>query len=154
MNVKRCLSGLGWMALCLVAASGRAQAACTISTTPVAFGNYDVFSPTDLDSTGTVTIQCHANDKDVTVWLDRGGSPSFNPRTLVKAGEPLPLNYNLYTDGARSIIWGDCTAGTSCYGPARPGNRPVMLTVYGRIPAGQDASAGLYQATVVATVNW
>ena len=66
-----------------------------------------------------------------------------------------PLNYNLYRDAARTAIWGDGTGGTQVYSdPRTPRNQNVTLTVYGRIPAGQDVSVGTYTNTVTATINF
>ena len=44
------------------------------------------------------------------------------------------LNYNVYTDAQRTIIWGDGTAGTQVFTEnAQPNNHPVTVPVYGRI---------------------
>ena len=63
------------------------------------------------------------------------------------------MNYNLYTDAARSTIWGDATSGTSHYGPIKPIVTDT-ITIFGRVPAGQDATAGNYTDTVIATINF
>ncbi len=65
------------------------------------------------------------------------------------------LNYNLYLDAARTTIWGDGTGGTQVYSNANPPNNTnVTVTIYGRIPASQDVSAGSYTNTVTATINF
>jgi spore coat protein U-like protein len=135
--------------------SSRADAApnCSISTTSVSFGTYDVFSASVVDSTGSVTYNCRGNAVNITVTLSRGQSSNFTPRTLLKSGEVL--SYNLYRDAARMTIWGDGTGGTSVYSdPSPPNNTNITLTVYGRIPATQDVSAGSYTDTVTATINF
>ena len=83
---------------------------CTISTTSVAFGSYDVFSGANVDSTGTVTINCGSSVRNLTVSLSKGASGTYANRTMVKSGENLA--YNLYTNAACTIVWGDGTAGT------------------------------------------
>ncbi len=126
---------------------------CTISAVGVTFGTYNVFSASPLDSTGSVTYTCTGikpSDR-ITIDLSRGGAPTFNPRRMLKSA--VTLNYNVYMDAARTTIWGDATSGTSQYGPVKP-NPTDTLTIYGRIPAGQDASAGTYSDTVVATINF
>jgi spore coat protein U-like protein len=127
--------------------TARAEAACTITTTSVNFGTYDVFSATARDATGTVQINCNPRD-NIQVGLSRGSSTTFNPRTL-QSGTNI-LNYNLFRNAARTQIWGDGTSGTSTFS----GNniRNTTLTVYGRVPAAQDAAVGNYSDTVVATV--
>jgi spore coat protein U-like protein len=126
---------------------------CTISTTSVAFGTYDVFSASPLTSTGTVRYRCNSQAANISITLSQGQSGTFSPRTLTKGAENL--SYNLYRDAAASQVWGDGTGGTSTYTDANPpNNQYVTLTVYGEIPAAQDVSAGAYSDTVVATVNF
>jgi spore coat protein U-like protein len=72
---------------------------------------------------------------------------------MVKGAEALA--YNLFTDAARTSVWGDGTSGTSVYSRANPPNNSnVNLTVYGQIPPGQDVSAGTFSDTVSATINF
>ena len=129
-----------------------AQAACTITTTAVSFGSYNVFSVSADDGTGQITYRCTSpRPPVVTIQLDKGASPSFSPRQMRKGAETL--NYNLYLDSTRSTIWGDGTGGTQVYSRASPPlNQNINLSVFGRIPAGQDVSAGTYSATVTATI--
>jgi spore coat protein U-like protein len=150
-----------WSRLLVAAAAiavlggSRAEAAptCTISTTSVNFGSYSVFAGSATDSTGTVTITCNGAAHDVVVSLSKGASPTFSPRTMMMGSEVL--SYNLYRDAARTSIWGDGTAGTSTYTNANPpNNAAISITVYGRVPAGQDVSAGAYSDTVSAVINF
>jgi spore coat protein U-like protein len=129
-----------------------AIAACTIDTTPVNFGNYDVFSSTATDSTGSVQYRCGNFDFNIQITLDKGGAPTFNPRRMLNGSQAL--NYNLYLNAARTIIWGDGTGGTQTYFNANPPRRLVTVTIYGRIPAGQDVRVGTYSNTVTATINF
>jgi spore coat protein U-like protein len=137
-----------------VIAAGPAEAACTISTTAVAFGTYNVFSASPDDATGRITFRCTAPRPPlVTIQLDKGGAPSFNPRQMRQGSEIL--NYNLYLDSTRSTIWGDGTGGSQTFTQSNPqANRNINVTVYGRIPAGQDVRAGAYSATVTATISF
>jgi len=75
------------------------------------------------------------------------------------------LQYNLYLNAARTTVFGDgsggtqtatCVTGITAFGcvgsnPSGPGRR-ATLPFYGRIPAGQDAAAGLYSDTVQVTI--
>ncbi len=133
--------------------AARGAISCTISAVGVNFGTYNVFSASPLDSTGSVTYTCtgvRPPDR-ITIDLSRGGAPTFNPRQMFKSA--VTLNYNLYLDAARTTLWGDATSGTSHYGPVAPTSN-ATITIYGRIPAGQDAGSGTYSATVVATINF
>ena len=133
--------------------SAFAQAAsCTISVTSVAFGSYNVFTTTSDDSTGTVSYTCNSTAANISISLSRGSSSSFSPRTLRKGSEVL--NYNLYRNAARTNIWGDGTSGTSVYSRPNPPNNGVNVTIYGRIPALQDVSAGNYSDTISAVINF
>ena len=138
----------------LSATSAWAQSpSCTISVTSVAFGNYNVFTTAADDSTGTITYRCNSTAANISIALSDGSSSTFSPRTLRKGSEVL--QYNLYRNAARTTIWGDGTGGTSVYSLANPPNNSnVNLTIYGRIPAQQDVSAGSYTDTVSAVINF
>jgi spore coat protein U-like protein len=133
-------------------AAATAEAACTISITPVAFGTYNVFAGSPDDATGQITYRCTPpRPALVRIHLDKGGAPTFNPRQMRQGSETL--NYNLYLDSTRSTIWGDGTGGTDTYTRTLPPpNQDVNVSVFGRIPPEQDVSAGSYNATVTATI--
>ena len=136
----------------LVAAAGRAEAACTVSTTSAIFGTYDVFNPSANASTATITYRC-GGDKDILITLSKGSSSTFTPRTLRNGTEVL--QYNLYRDAAFSTIWGDGTSGTTTYTIKNPpNNQDVVLTVYGSIPAQQDVAVGSYADALTVTINF
>ena len=141
-------------AICVLSASSASAApSCTISTTSVNFGNYNVFGGAPTDSTGTITFNCKGNANNIVITLSKGGSATYNPRTMLKSGEAL--NYNLFQDAARTSIWGDGSGGTSTYTNANPANNTdINVTVYGRVPIGQDVSAGAYSDTVSAVINF
>jgi spore coat protein U-like protein len=140
-------------AVALLLAVRPVEGACTITTTPVGFGLYDPFAAGHNDSTGTLTYRCGPPDKNVTIMLGTGAAGTFNQRKLFKGTEPL--SYNLYRDAARSMAWGDGTGGTSFYSVADPpNNQNVALTIYARIPAGQDISAGSYTDSVSVVINF
>jgi spore coat protein U-like protein len=138
----------------LGATSAWAQSpSCTISVTSVAFGSYNVFTTSADDSTGTITYRCNSTAANISIALSDGSSSTFSPRTLRMGSEVL--QYNLYRNAARTTIWGDGTGGTSVYSQANPPNNSnVNLTIYGRIPAQQDVSAGNYSDTVSAVINF
>jgi spore coat protein U-like protein len=122
---------------------------CTIGTTPAAFGDYNVLSATPKTTTGTVTFQCTLG-VNIIVTLSRGSSSTFDPRTMRNGAEVL--NYNLYREATYQTIWGDGTGGTQTYTAFATLLVPVTVTVYGRVPAGQNVAAGSYSDSVVATI--
>jgi spore coat protein U-like protein len=152
MITKRLLIMLALAIGTLYAADAHAQA-CTISATSVNFGTYNVFNGSDVDSTGTVTYRCNGAARNITVGLTQGASATFNPRQMQKGAEVL--SYNLFLDASRTNIWGDGTSGTAVYSIGDPPNNTnVNLTVYGRVQAGQDVSAGSFSDTVTAVINF
>jgi spore coat protein U-like protein len=153
------------MALMLCATCAQAGADCNITTTGVAFGIYDPLASTSDDSVGTVTVTCGyvAPGGTITVpftlQLSAGGSGNFAQRQL--ASGTKTLGYNLYRDAARSQIAGSGTGGTytitgSLTVGSGSGNRTrsQSYSIYGRVPALQDAAAGTYGDTIVATLTF
>ena len=130
-----------------------ALAVCSLSSTSISFGTYDVFSTSPLDTNGSVVYRCGNSDNNISISFDRGGAASFNPRQMRNGS--LALNYNLYLDAARTIIWGDGTAGTQTYFIKNPpNNQDVTVPVYGRVPTGQSVNRGVYSNTIVVTINF
>ncbi len=161
-------AGLVACALPLLLVAGRAQAAadCTVSASGVAFGVYDQSSTIDDDSTGTITVTCTniGNGGGVTrlnyaVALSSGASGAYTQRFMT-SGTPR-LDYNLYIDPARSLVWGNGNNGTRVItgsmtvGPGvGNGTRTDTYTVYGRVPAEQDAAVGSYTDAIVLTLTF
>lgn len=144
--MKRALPWLTGCALSLLA-SMPCQSACSVTATSVAFNPYDVFNTLNNDITGTLTIRCNPSQA-YTLSLSTGAG-TYTSRKLVNG--PFALDYNLYTDAARTTIWGDGTSGTSTVS----GNaKNATHTVYGRIPARQNARMGNYTDTIVVTITY
>lgn len=138
----------------LTPVAAHAAVKCSVTTVGVAFGLYDVFSSTPVVSTGSVTIRCVGlgqGIEPVSVALNTGTSGSFHPRKLFGGSDTL--SYNLYLDAGHSQIWGDGTGGTMKH-VSVSNSRPVILTIFGRIPPGQDVSAGTYSDTIVTTIDF
>lgn len=137
----------GLFVLLAVTGSGEAWAQqCIVSTVAVSFGTYDVTAGDPLNAVGSVNVKCKPDAMTV-VKLDPGrhSAGRFNPRTLLAVGNNL--NYNLYTDAACTMIWGDGTGNTF----TQPGGN---LTVYGRIPQLQKVNPGVYSDFVTIMVEW
>jgi spore coat protein U domain-containing protein, fimbrial subunit CupE1/2/3/6 len=133
----------------------RTEAACTITTSGVAFGAYNVFSVSPVMSTGTIRYRCGPQERFATivVTLSTGQSGTYVGRAMQSG--TASLLYDLYLDAALTTVWGNGTGGTQVYSRVNPPvNQNVDLTVYGSIPAGQDVSAGTYSDTISATINF
>jgi len=127
---------------------------CTISTSALAFGSYDPVvanASTDLDGTGTVTVAC-TKGVSATVGLGLGSNASGSTRRM-NDGSGNFLTYELYQDSGHTTVWGN--AGAGLLSPAAaPSKAARNFTVYGQVVSNQDATAGSYSDTVVATVNF
>ena len=136
-----------------------AISACTINTSSIRFGNYDSFSSIPSDTAGTITVNCTSDVVKANLTLSQSStSGSFNPRQMKRSGGTDLLNYNIYTDVARTIIFGNGAGGTTDIGLKRPTGKPEpwsqVIDIYGRIPPGQDVSVGSYSDTLTVTINW
>jgi len=84
----------------------------------------------------------------------RGGAGSFSPRQLSSGANTL--DYNLYTNSARSLVWGDGNAGTSTvsdgYGFLLLLVEERSYTVFGRVPTAQLVSSGTYTDSLTVTI--
>jgi len=131
---------------------------CSVAATGVNFGIYNPLSGTPNSATGTVTVTCDVLVGLLASWtvgLNTGNGGSFAPRRLGSGSSYL--TYNLYTSAAYSSAWGDGSGTTTLVSDQRLliiGANITSYTVYGRIPAGQDAAAGTYLDTIVVTVNY
>jgi spore coat protein U-like protein len=149
--IVRMLIGAMAVLFCTICAEA---ATCSITTTPVAFGTYDVFSSVPTDTTGSVSFTCDGSATNIFITLSRGvgSGANFNRRRLT--GPSDTLDYNLYLDAARTTVWGE-GGSTSTYTNASPPNSTaIVVTIYGRISAGQDVRAGTYTDTVTAIINF
>ena len=141
------------VAVLAAASATRLEAACTVSATGVSFGTYNVFAPAPTDSTGSITYDCAPSDKNLQITLSAGNSGTFAPRGLRNGTDQLA--YNLFRDAALTSVWGDGTGGSSVFFKTNPHPvKPVVLTVYGRIPPLQDVSTGSYVDTIIVTANF
>lgn len=138
-----------WSLACLlaVAAPMAHSAGCSVSTVGLNFGNYDVFSTLDNDITGTINVSCQTSTS-YSISLSSGGG-TYASRTMMSAGNLL--SYNLYIDPTRLTIWGDGSAAT---GTVSNTGITGSSTVYGRIPARQNAVVGIYADIVTVTVTF
>jgi spore coat protein U-like protein len=130
---------------------------CALATTPVNFGNFDVFSGYVLDSTGTLTVSCNNPEQKpipVNISINSGISGKFNPRQMQGSNGTDRLNYYLFTDPSGAVIWGDGTGGSSTVTGTVTKTSTLSSTIYGRIPAGQNVGVGTYTDVLTATVTW
>ncbi|WP_144095905.1 spore coat U domain-containing protein [Croceicoccus sediminis] len=127
--------------------------ACTVSATPMAFGTIPVLGSQDIDAQATVSLLCTVGasyDVAMDVGLNSSGGGQRYLGNSGGAADVIP--YDIYTDSARSAVWGN-TVGNTVGGVATTGI--VDITAYGRIPvSATPVVAGSYEDTVTVTVTF
>lgn len=124
---------------------------CLISATNMAFTSTGVLSSA-LNATGAITARC-TNGDAYEIALSSGASGNVAARQMQRSGGGGAVNYQLYTDAARTSAWGDGTAGTTMATGTGSGNA-VSITVYGRVPAQTTPMPGSYSDTITATISF
>lgn len=136
---------------------------CSISATPMAFGNYDPLitnASTDLTAVSAVSVTCAKGVSTATVGMDYGlyviGSTQ---RQMKGPGASDFLSYNLF----QSTLPG---SSNSCPGsvawnntaplliPTAPSKATRSYNVCGTVPQAQDVSVGVYSDTVTVSINF
>lgn len=133
-----------------IAVTATVLAYCSVAAQPLAFGNY---SPSVQSTASTSLIIACTAGTAFNVGLDAGsGSGATVSSRLMTGLGNATLGYNLYTTSALSTAWGD-TINSNTVNSSGTG-LPQTLTVYGRIPAGQNVPPGLYADVVTVTLTY
>lgn len=129
-------------------------AQCSLNTQSVFFGEYDYSVPLPVNATGLIWLQCDAN-VSVRVSLDAGQYSGGNPlaRQMESGAGGAPLRYNLYMDSSYSQVWGDGSRGTGVYSTSVTASS-INVILYGRIPPFQNVPTGIYQDSLMVTLEW
>ena len=144
---------LVWIAVAAGLPSPAAAQSCTLSITPLAFGDIDVTANAQVDSNAMATVACTGLAfSTVGVCLDlgpgSGGGTSAANRFMLNGANQL--RYGLFSDASAGSPWGsDAWAG----GGASPvgfnivlsagGSGSRNLTIFGRVYSGQSTAAAL-----------
>ena len=144
-----------WLALgSLALIASPVRAACQVSNvSALAFGSYNVLSPTDITTTGSFNVRnCSAGGRTYTATLSAGNG-TLTAR-LLKNGVNT-LAYNVYKDAAYTQILGSGSGGTVTIVNTNSGSGTGPThTLYGRISAGQDVPVGSYTDTLTITLTF
>jgi spore coat protein U-like protein len=156
---------IGATATANIAVSATVSKTCTITATPLAFGAYDPIGANlaaDLAGTASVIVACAKGASSMTIGMDYGTHVSgTTQRQMVgPAGTDL-LSYNLFQPATNlpgavcpgTIAWTGTGAGMMTLTTA-PSKAARTYNVCGTIPMAQDATAGGYTDTVIATLNF
>jgi spore coat protein U-like protein len=129
--------------------------ACTIDAAALAFGNYDPAA--DRDMSTDITVHCTQGSS---YWIGLGDGGNFSGGRRMAGGVAEFLSYGLYRSAAdrdADIVWDNNDPGVANHltaSTAAAGFSDYTVTVFGRIPAGQNVSTGGYSDTVLMTVNF
>lgn len=126
---------------------------CSLSATPLAFGDYNSIAGVALDAAAIITPICSSGTPYM-VSLDAGLGSGASPTTRKLTGpNGAVLGYGVYTDAVRMTVWGDGNGGTT-YNVGTGSGLSQPLSMYGRIPASQPAAVGVYADTITVTLAY
>ena len=122
---------------------------CVIATSNLAFGQYDPLAENasrQLDGSAEVTMLC-TRSTSAALSLDSGRNSVGSTRTLTGTGQHV--SYQLFRDAGRTQEWGGGLQFVS-----EGIHKAQQVTLYGRIPPGQEVVSGMYTDVVTATVDF
>jgi spore coat protein U-like protein len=134
------------------------------SASAMTFGTYTAGTG-NVDRTSSIVLRC-SNTTAYGIGLDAGtgvGSTLAQRKMTIGAGGTNnEVNYNLYTDAARTVLWANAvTAATAAGNQGGTGTglgNTATHTVYGRLVDDATSQAAtpsaLYASTVTLTVNY
>ena len=118
-----------------------------VSLEEIDFGNYDPTSPISTNASGALSVR---TTKGTTYKIYIGESGA-GVRQLSDGGGSA-LDFELYTDPERTVRWSENPASAQSY--TNNSNAVTVKTVYAKIPALLDVSAGLYTADLIVTMEF
>jgi spore coat protein U-like protein len=129
---------------------------CSITSTGLTFSPYDSVNKNAVDGTGTLTVTCGGSGNNtLTMGLTIGGGASCAGRRMA-SGANL-LSYRIFRESARTNDWCDTSTTRVSFAmnfPSGTTTRTVNVTMYGRIPLGQNPAVGSnYLDTLTATLR-
>jgi spore coat protein U-like protein len=130
--------------------SAKVEAVCEVTASDLNFGTYS-WNVGTVQGTTQLTATCTPGST-YSVGLNEGASTgaAVNQRKMVSGSNAL--DYQLYSDSARSTIWGN-TNGTDTVTGSGTGSA-VGHTVYGSVPAGQSIPVGDYGDVITVRVYY
>jgi|SRR3974390_482326 len=124
---------------------------CTVnSASKLDFGSQGLLNA-NVDQTSTIQVQC-TNTTPYNIALDAGlGTGATIANRLMTSGGNV-VNYTLYRDSARSLVWGNTPLTDTVSGAGTGATQ--SYTVYGRVPSQTTPAPGTYNDTITITVNY
>jgi spore coat protein U-like protein len=125
--------------------TAQVEASCDVFAGSLNFGTYTATAAKQAN--GSFSYEC-TSGTSITLSLGQGNNPEGGSRAMA-AGQNR-LRYQLYRDSNRQQVWGMDEDGLALQVPS---SSQQSVTVYGLIPAGQDAPPGNYSDTVQITLS-
>lgn len=124
---------------------------CNINANNLSFGTAGLLAA-GINAAGSLGVTC-TNGDAFRISLNGGGSGNVAARRMLRQGGGGTVNYQLYTDAARTLAWGDGSAGTTRVTGTGSG-LSQSINVYGRVPPQSTPAPGNYSDTITATVEF
>lgn len=133
---------LSFMMSLFIAVPAQAVRTCSISMTSVSFGNVDLTAGEAIDVTGTISVTCEGYGGDQPRLCMSIGMGAVGDSTTRKMQGTGTLDYDLYSNAARTSVWGSWQTGYRSAGVQATGaDGTTTYTVYARIKASQQSAA-------------
>lgn len=126
---------------------------CVVTTTPISLGNIDATSTAARDATGGIAVTC-TNGAAWSAAADAGQTAGATPGTRQMTNGTDLLSYALYSDTARTTLWGDGTAGTSAITDTGTGVAQNKIIYASVLPGQTSAHIGTYTDQINVTVTY
>jgi len=131
---------------------------CNVTSTPIAFGNYDALAVTPTTAVGTLVLTCTQGTAP-SVAIGLGGNANLGVRRMTDGANFLPYSVFQPASNAASAT---CTGASVDYPSATPGFALVAapslaartFNLCGQIASGQSVPVGAYADTVLATITF
>jgi len=150
----------GWLLLAMAVSTAHAQS-CRVAAAALQFGTYDPSSRTPYDSATQIALSCvpqsAVSGAGNTLSFEIALSGDAHARALQNGS--YTLRYVIYSDAARTQLWGDGTGGGLSFkgGLALTGNlttAEAVIPIYGRLPSGQWIPPGGYSDVITVVVSF
>ena len=127
---------------------------CTITFNDINHGTVSTLAANNDAASAGDNITCSFADS-YTIALNVGtGGGTYATRTLANGANTL--NFNVYSDAARTTIWGDGSGGSAVLTKTSTGGGVAdAIDVYSRVLGGQTGKPeGTYSSTITATATF
>lgn len=125
---------------------------CEISSVnDLDFGSHGVLAA-NVDASSTFDVQCTL-DTPFSIGLDAGTGAGATVAVRRMTGPAAAtVDYSLYTDASRSVVWGDTPTVDTVDGTGT--GSAGTYTVYGRVAPQTTPAPGVYSDTITITVTF